>query len=158
MNSRRTALGFGVAALIGAVATEALAQQIDANAKISWLAIQTAKSYRFDGKTLTLEGISPSTTLFADRPVRVAKQIPTPDFLKIVHTAGSATASSGPVNAGITFVANSKLAVATVELHAPKIDGSSLSYRAKVIAGSLPPAGGETSIFIDDIPWNPGGF
>jgi hypothetical protein len=66
--------------------------------------------------------------------------------------------SSGPVNAGITFVANSKLAVATVELQSPKVEGSSLSYTAKVIAGSLPSAGGETSIFIDDIPWNPGGF
>ena len=42
-----------------------------------WLFIQTAQKVTFDGKTLTLSGVSPSVVMFTDRPKRAAETIPT---------------------------------------------------------------------------------
>jgi hypothetical protein len=140
--------------IVGAVTTGANAATPPH--KMSWLAIETAQSYSFIGSTLTLANASQVTTLFTDRPVRLARHIATADFLSVWDTKA---ARKDPFNAGITTVIDGKLVTATFEITSkPRIEGEALIYDVKVTSGHLPPKGGETSTFIDDIHWNPSGF
>ncbi len=44
---------------------------------------QQASSMKFDGKTLTLEGVAPSTSFFADRPQQTTGYLTTAQFVKL---------------------------------------------------------------------------
>ena len=124
----------------------------------SWLFIQTAQQVQFDGKTLTLKNVSPSVVMFTDRPARMAKSISTAAFVHNWGRGGNNSFKAKPPNAGLTSLVDGKLQTATVELSQPHLDGTTLTYQARVLKGAPPPTGAETSIFFDDIHWNPGGF
>ena len=124
----------------------------------SWLFIQTAQQVQFDGKTLALKNVSPSMVMFTDRPARMADSIPTAAFVQHWGRGGNNSFQAKPPNAGLTSVVDGKLQTATVELSQPHLDGTTLTYQARVLKGAPPPTGAETSIFFDDIHWNPGGF
>ena len=115
----------------------------------SWLFIQTAQSSTFDGKTLTLSGVSPSVIMFTDRPKRAAEAIPTASFLADWGKGGATSFVSDPPNAGLTSLVDGKLQTATVELTQPRLDGTTLTYQARVLEGTLPPTVGTSSLFID---------
>jgi hypothetical protein len=120
-----------------------------AGKEASWLFIQTAESAQFDGKTLTLNNISPSVVMFTDRPARAAEAIPTATFLASWDEGGAQSFQSKPPNAGLTSVVDGKLQTATVELTKPHLDGTTLTYAVRVLNGTLPPSGGTSSLFID---------
>jgi len=129
----------------------------DPLADASWLFIQTGPTGEFDGTTLTLNDVNPSVTMFTDRPARAARTVTVAEFVE-AWSKGSESFKSDPPNAGVTGIVDGKLQTATVELTDPAIDGTSLSYKVKVLEGELPKSASAVSIFIDDIPWNPGGF
>jgi len=115
----------------------------------SWLFIQTAPKIKFDGKTLTLQNVNPSVVMFSDRPARVAEAIPTAAFVKNWDKGAKKSFKSDPPNAGLTSVVDGKLQTATVELKQPHLEGTTLTYQARVIEGKLPQTGGVSSLFID---------
>ena len=45
--------------------------------------VQTAQGMTSDGKTLTLEGVTPSTLYFSDRPQRIVGHMATNDFVDL---------------------------------------------------------------------------
>ena len=45
--------------------------------------VQTARGMTSDGKTLTLEGVTPSTLYFSDRPQRIVGHMATDDFVDL---------------------------------------------------------------------------
>jgi len=141
------------------LAGPALAEPVDtakaAGADASWLFIQTAPTIKFDGKTLTLQNINPSVVMFTDRPKRVAEAIPTATFLAHWNHGGQKSFQSNPPNAGLTSIVDGKLQTATLVLSEPRLDGTTLSYQARVLEGTLPQAAGATSVFIDDNPFDP---
>jgi hypothetical protein len=115
----------------------------------SWLFIQTAQHVQFDGKTLTLSGVSPSVVMFTDRPKRAAEAIPTATFIKDWGTKGKNSFVADPPNAGLTSIVDGKLQTATVELKQPHLDGTTLTFQARVLEGTPPASGGTSSVFID---------
>jgi hypothetical protein len=129
----------------------------DPLADASWLFIQTAPAGEFDGTTLTLSDINPSITMFTDRPARAARMIGVAEFVE-GWSKGGESFRSDPPNAGVTGIVDGKLQTATVELTEPAVSGTSLSYKVKLLEGELPKSFSAVSVFIDDIPWNPGGF
>jgi hypothetical protein len=143
------------AALLGIalLASPALADPTEtvkaAGKDAGWLYIQTAQSAKFDGTTLTLENVSPSVVMFTDRPARAAEAISTTTFLANWDKGGAASFQSDPPNAGLTSVIDGKLQTATVELTKPHLDGTTLTYEARVLEGTLPPTAGPSSLFID---------
>jgi hypothetical protein len=115
----------------------------------SWLAIQNAASMTFDGKTLTLQGVSPTVVAFTDRPKRMATEVP----LDLVLQGWDKRKDNGkkdPPNAGVSVVREGAIQTVVVVLTNPRRSGDSLRYDVRMLEGTLPPSGGPTSIFIDN--------
>jgi hypothetical protein len=148
----------GIALLAGPALADPAETTKAAGKNASWLFIQTASQMQFDGKALTLRNINPSMVMFTDRPARMAEAVPTATFLKHWEHGGKGSFKSDPPNAGVTFLVDGKLQTATLELSQPRLDGTTLTYQARVLKGAPPPKAAETSIFFDYIHWNPGGF
>lgn len=149
---------FGTCLFAGAASADP-AETIKAAGKdAGWLFIQTAGSVKFDGRTLVLENVSPVTTMFSDRPVRIAEAIATASFVAGWNAKGPDSFDNDPPNAALTSIVDGTLRTTTVELSEPQLKGTTLTYKAQLLGGQLPVAGAQTSIFFDDIHWNPGGF
>jgi len=117
----------------------------------SWMLILTAPEAEFDGLTLTLKNINPSMVMFTDRPVRMAERISTINFVSGWGKGGMESFAGDPPNAALTSVVGEKLRIATVELSEPRLDGTTLTFEALVIEGTLPPTARTVSLFIDRI-------
>ena len=149
----------GLALLTGPALADPIETIKAAGKGASWLFIQTAANVQFDGKTLTLQNINPSMVMFTDRPARMAQSIPTATFLKSWDQGGKGSFKSDPPNAGLTTLVDGKLQSSTVELTQPRLDGTTLTYQARITEGTLPPQAGTISLFIDggchNSPWDP---
>ncbi len=117
---------------------------------IEALFVQTAASMTSDGGSITLQGLSPSTLYFADRPQREVGHMSTRRFVDL-WAAGDNSFEENPPNAVLSFAeAGDRLPEdAVVVIEEPKMDGDSLSYRIKVLDGSVPTATGACALFID---------
>lgn len=160
MSPRRIAGAVVVAAtlMIGQAFAEPGAVTRAAGKDAKWLFVQTAQSSEFDGKTLVLRNVSPTVVMFTDRPVRAADTLSTDVFLKLWSKDGQEGFRSKPPNAGLTRLVDGRLQAAALELSDPHLEGTTLTFTAKVLGGSPAASAKETSVFFDDIPWNPGGF
>jgi hypothetical protein len=123
----------------------------------TWLFIQTADSMTFEGAILKLAGVSPSVVMFTDRPHRNAEAVSVQAFVDAWAKGGDESFRADPPNAGVTTLVDGKFRVATVELSDPRLDGSTLTFAVKPLEGTVPNAGGQTSVFIDGgcSPWDP---
>ena len=139
----------GAALFAGSAFAEPAETSKAAGTDANWLFIQTAPAIKFDGKTLTLQNINPSVVMFSDRPARVAEAISTATFVAGWDKGAKKSFKSDPPNAGLTSVVDGKLQTATVELKQPHLDGTTLTYQARVVEGKLPQTGGTSSLFID---------
>ena len=115
----------------------------------NWLVIQTASELQFDGKTITLTNVDPSVVMFTDRPARMAEAIPTATFVASWDKVGAKSFQSDPPNAALTSIVEGKLQSATVELSDPRLDGTTLTFKVRVIEGAVPAEGKTASLFID---------
>lgn len=143
------------AALIASAAPlkSALAQAPKEAKEADFLFVQNAKSMTFDkarGK-LTLKGISPVTIFFADRPERVAGNMPTRVFVPF-WSEGKDSFSKDAPNANLSILEKDKMtADIVVVLRNPVLKSEDLSYDVKVLEGDMPAKGGPVSLFIDII-------
>ena len=114
------------------------------------LIVMNAQSASLQGGTLTLNGVAPSSIVFADRPVRAAGHMPTKHLL-----AGWSGASEGfaknPPNATVSVFSKDNATVhdAVVVLKAPKLEGDRLTFAVQVLEGDLAGADGPAAVFID---------
>lgn len=136
-------------ALANIIAGDLGGADADATLPTEWLSIQTAAASSYDGSVLRLEGVSPRTMQFADRPVRLAVDVSTAEFVK-AWRSGRDSLVSDPPNAGLSIVVDGSIRTATVELFSPSLDRDVLAYRVRVIEGDIPTRGGPTSLFIDE--------
>jgi len=89
---------------------------------------------------------------FADRPERIAGHIKMVDYLnEWTSKAGADNFHNDPPNATVSVFEPGKATdtVAVVTITNPKVDGADLTYNYRIIGGTLPAAGGATSLFID---------
>lgn len=115
-----------------------------------YLYVHNAKSMTFNSGTLTLKGASPLTLFFSDRPKRIAGHMKTKAFVDHWSKGANSFRKSPPNATVAVFQSKDKIADAIVELSDPQFDGTNLTYKAKLLLGSLPAKGGELSLFIDN--------
>jgi hypothetical protein len=113
---------------------------------IKALFVQTAGSLTSDGNgQITLQGVSPSTLYFADRPQREVGHMATSRFVEL-WGEGENSFATDPPNAVLSFAEPAERTpeevVATIR--DPRADGNSLTYQA-----TLPTSTGPVALFID---------
>ncbi len=122
----------------------------DAHKMADFLFVQNAKGITYSDGKLTLDGVSPATVMFSDRPERIAGHMATARFVPF-WSEGTDSFLKDPPNATLSFLDDQSLADAVVELRDPVLEGDALSYRVKVLEGEIPPNAGLASLFIDII-------
>ncbi len=113
-----------------------------------WLFVQNAQAVTFDGHTMTLQGVTPQTVMFTDRPQRMSGDISTTAFTK-TWTEGKDNFQKDPPNATLSVVVDGKEQTAVVELSNPRLAGNDLTYDVRVLNGDVPQKGGSATLFID---------
>lgn len=154
--SRRDLLA-GATAVLGTALASGMARAEDAipgDGTADFLFVQTAKtmSYTPNANRLSLEGISPETLFFSDRPERIAGNMETTRFVPF-WSEGTDSFLSDPPNADLSILENGVLRQTVVELRDPSIedDGDRLVYTVRIIKGDMPVEGADPSLFIDVI-------
>jgi hypothetical protein len=143
------------AALMAAAAPikSALAQApADGAKQADFLFVQTAKGMTFDKATmkLTLQGVSPITVFFSDRPERIAGNMRTAAFVPFWSKGKDSFLSDAP-NADISILEGDKLRQIVAVLESPVLKGDTLTYTVKILQGDMPAKGADVSVFIDII-------
>ncbi|HKR59070.1 MAG TPA: hypothetical protein VJS64_05000 [Pyrinomonadaceae bacterium] len=120
--------------------------------KVDFLFVQTAKGMTFDSSTsnLTLQGVSPITVFFSDRPERIAGNMKTDLFLSFWGKGKDSFFAVAP-NADISLLEGDKLLQTVVTLEDPVLEGDTLTYTVKVLHGEMPAKADDVSVFIDII-------
>jgi hypothetical protein len=154
MTTRRTLFAAAPALVASlASASSALAQATQEPAKqADFLFVQTAKGMTFDkpASKLTLNGVSPITVMFSDRPERVAANMRTAAFVPF-WSRGKDSFLSDPPNADISILEGDQLRQIVAVLQDPALQGDNLNYTVKVLEGEMPTKGSDVSVFIDII-------
>ncbi|MDH3683202.1 MAG: hypothetical protein OEV40_25030 [Acidimicrobiia bacterium] len=122
-----------------------------AGADVEYMFAQTSTGVTVgDDGRITLEGVSPLTLFFSDRPYRLTGHLPTDEF---VANWGSGTDSfaATPPNALLSLFEGDTVNDVVVVLTDPQLSGHELSYGVQVTDGELAPSDGPTSLFIDMI-------
>jgi hypothetical protein len=123
------------------------------------LFVMNARGASLQGQTLTLDGVSPNSIVFADRPVRAAGHLLTQHLLE-EWTEGSF--AKDPPNATVSVMSKDGASVrdAVVELKIPHLEGDKLTFDVRVLEGDLAGADGPASVFVDIIglPFTPLSF
>ena len=114
------------------------------------LFVMNAHGASLQGQTLTLAGVSPTSIVFADRPVRAAGHLPT-DALLEEWTTGD-FAKDAP-NATVSVLGKDGVSArdVVVELKSPHLEGDRLTFDVRVLEGDLAGADGPAAVFVDII-------
>ncbi len=124
------------------------------------LIVMNARGAALEGGKLTLNGVSPNSIMFADRPVRAAGHALTAHLLE--EWSGNDSFGRDPPNATVSVLSKDGSSVqdAVVVLKAPKLEGDRLTFDVDVLEGNLVNADGPASVFIDIIglPFTPFSF
>jgi hypothetical protein len=114
--------------------------------------IQTAENVRVDAakSTLRLVKVNPQTLYFSDRPERIAGNLKMADYLK-TWKDGRDNFGADPPNATLSVYepGRAEQTLVVVTIMKPVVDGADLLYTYKLVEGTMPANGGETSLFID---------
>src|SRR5262249_28272945 len=112
--------------------------------------VQTAQGVTSDGKTLTLEGVTPSTLYFSDRPQRIVGQMSTTDFVEL-WAEGENNFEEDPPNAVLAFLepGDEVPEDAVIVIQKPRLQDGQLSYSIQTLEGTPPAQAGPVTLFID---------
>ena len=132
----------------------ASAQTATSPQKLQLMFVQTAEDINVDptAKTIRLVNVSPQTLYFADRPERVAGNIPMAVYLDAWKAGTNPNDfANDPPNATLSIhePGQKKNTLVVVEISKPIVEGKDLIYSYKLIEGTLPKSGGEIAVFID---------
>jgi len=137
-------------AFLAAISIIALPEATSAaTEKVELLFVQSAPDVTVTNGQLRMKSVGP-TLFFSDRPKRIAGHFSSEEWQKL-WTQGHDSMVKNPPNAALSvFEPGKKDPTETaVELVDMKSDGADLVYTIKVLKGSLPAAGGQSSLFID---------
>src|SRR5271166_2994380 len=111
------------------------------------LFVQTAASMTSDRGAITLQGLSPSTLYFADRPQREVGHMLSRQFVAN-WAAGDNSFAKDPPNAVLSFAepGDRPPEDAVVVIQDPHLDGDALNYSIKLLDGAAPAATGPCAL------------
>jgi hypothetical protein len=114
------------------------------------LILFNARGASLQGGKLLLTGVSPTTILVGDRPMRAAGQDLTAHVIGD-WASGSENLASDPPSATVSGFnkEGSSVRDAVVVLKTPKLEGDHLTFDADVLEGDLTGADGPAAVFID---------
>ncbi len=120
-------------------------------AAIDALFVQSGSAFSSDDGEITLHGLAEATVYFADRPRREAGHMPS---RRVPRALGRRRRRTSPSSRRTRSSPSStsrpkRWTDVVVVLHEPRLAGDELTYRVDVLNGTLPPAGGPCSLFID---------
>lgn len=124
------------------------------------LFVLNSRGATLQGDTLTLTGVTPSSIIFADRPVRSAGHQPTADVIA-EWGSGDDSFAKNPPNATLSVFGKDGLVKdAVVVLKNPKLEGDRLTFNVQTLEGDIAGADGGAALFIDIIgrPFTPMSF
>ena len=125
------------------------------------LLVFNARGVDLQGDKLVLNGISPNTIVFADRPVRAAGHDTTAHIVEDWSKGSDSFAKDAP-NATVSAFTKDGSGVkdVVVVLKSPQLDGDKLTFEVEVLEGDLKGADGAAAVFIDIIgrPFTPMSF
>jgi hypothetical protein len=132
------------------------------------LIVLNSRGATLQGDVLTLNGVTPNSIVFADRPVRAAGHALTADIIAEwgtstpgANTADNASFAKDPPNATVSvFSKDGSVKDVVLVLKNPRLDGEKLTFNVQVLEGDLNGGDGPASIFIDIIgrPFTPMSF
>lgn len=115
------------------------------------LFVLNSRGATLQGDTLTLSGVSPSSIVFADRPVRSAGHQPTADVIA-EWGSGDDSFAKNPPNATVSvFAKDGTVKDAVVVLKTPKLEGDKLTFNVQTLEGDIAGGDGAAALFIDII-------
>ncbi|MCA1440438.1 hypothetical protein I6F07_09470 [Ensifer sp. IC4062] len=116
------------------------------------LIVLNSRGANLAGQTLTLNGVSTNSIVFADRPVRSAGHALTQDLIQ-EWAEGSDSFAKDPPNATVSAFSKDGATIrdAVLVLKSPKLEGEQLTFAVEVLEGDLDGADGPASVFIDII-------
>jgi hypothetical protein len=120
-----------------------------ARTKVPLLYVQTAKNVAFKDGVLTLQEAAPVTVFFSERPKRLVGHLRNDLFLKQWSEGKNSFKSDSPNAVLSVFNETARPSGAVVVLSNPRLDGKNLLYDARILNGSLPATGPESTLFID---------
>jgi hypothetical protein len=124
------------------------------------LFVLNSRGATLQGDALTMTGVTPSSIIFADRPVRAAGHQPTADVIA-EWGSGDDSFAKNPPNATVSVLGkDGSVKDAVVVLKNPKLEGDKLTFNVQVLEGDLAGADGAAALFIDIIgrPFTPLSF
>jgi hypothetical protein len=124
------------------------------------LFVFNSRGATLQGDTLTLTGVTPSSIIFADRPVRSAGHQPTADVIA-EWGSGDDSFTKNPPNATLSvFGKDGSVKDVVVVLKNPKLEGDKLTFNVQTLEGDITGADGGAALFIDIIgrPFTPMSF
>jgi hypothetical protein len=124
------------------------------------LFVLNSRGATLQGDALTMTGVTPSSIIFADRPVRAAGHQPTADVIA-EWGFGDDSFAKNPPNATVSVLGkDGSVKDAVVVLKNPKLEGDKLTFNVQVLEGDLAGADGAAALFIDIIgrPFTPLSF
>ena len=112
--------------------------------------VQTAQGMSSDGTTLTLNGVTPSTLYFSDRPQRVVGHMTTTDFVDL-WAQGDNSFEDDPPNAVLAFLEPGAQVPedAVIVIQDPHLKNGDLRYSIEALEGAVPAHSGPVTLFID---------
>lgn len=114
------------------------------------LFVMNAHGASLQGQTLTLVGVSPTSIVFADRPVRAAGHLPTEALLE-EWTSGDFAKDAPNATVSVLGKDGTSAHDVVVELKSPHLEGDRLTFDVRVLEGDLAAADGPAAVFIDII-------
>src|SRR4029079_9933448 len=176
MRKTRTAAVAGIFALIASVGiTAAVGQSAQTSVSMKTIGtpseaskpdivpslfVMNSRGATLQGETLVLTGVTPSSIIFADRPVRAAGHQPTADIIA-EWASGDEGCARIPPNATVSVLGkDGSVKDAVVVLKNPRLEGDKLTFSVQTLEGDLAGADGGAALFIDIIgrPFTPLSF
>ncbi|TCR91745.1 MULTISPECIES: hypothetical protein [Rhizobium/Agrobacterium group] len=132
--------------------------QVTPTGPVPSLAVINSAGATLENGKLTLTGVSASSIVFADRPVRAAGHVTTEQFI-MQWDEGKNNFARNPPNATVSVLGGdgSQVADAVVTLRSPKLDNNTLTFDVSVLEGSLTGLSGPAAVFIDNFDSGYGG-
>ena len=110
--------------------------------------VQNATASHYSDGILTLTGIKPEIMWFSNRPYRMAGTSPLSEYMQD-WDSGTDSFKTDPPNGSLSYLQGESMASVALELSDPLLVGDKISYRVKLLEGTLPAKTGPVSLFID---------
>ena len=126
------------------------ASDSDSEHEVEFLFVQNAIAVTLSEGVLTMQGITPDTLYFSDRPDRIVGRVSTREFVD--HwSKGKDSFEANPPNAVLSTLQHKIPQDIVVELREPRLGGGALIYDVEVLEGVAEIESGASALFIDII-------